>query len=195
MLLLETSSWILNSYAKNSKTDSNLIFEFVLKSCDPIVLLRMYSFYISLKVYGLLCSLYSTCHFCSIPLILLSSLDLPPSDVPTESHLSTSPFISSLSLSGSEDNIGKKLLRKLSEWAYLSPTPVWQHTHTYRQMCANFSVRRTNSVGCILATGDVLCPWLQPTPSCRARSPDAAVPVGSDTIWHIYLFIRDVISV
>ncbi|TMS04707.1 Metal transporter CNNM1 [Larimichthys crocea] len=35
-------------------------------------------------------------------------------DVPTESHLSTSPFISSLSLSGSEDNIGKKLLRKLS---------------------------------------------------------------------------------
>ncbi|TKS85603.1 Metal transporter CNNM1 [Collichthys lucidus] len=35
-------------------------------------------------------------------------------DVPTESHLSTSPFISSLSLSGSDDNIGKKLLRKLS---------------------------------------------------------------------------------
>ncbi|TNN75286.1 Metal transporter CNNM3 [Liparis tanakae] len=36
-------------------------------------------------------------------------------DVPTESQPSTSPFISSLSLSGSEENIGKKLLRKLSE--------------------------------------------------------------------------------
>ncbi|XP_047458546.1 metal transporter CNNM1 [Mugil cephalus] len=35
-------------------------------------------------------------------------------DVPTESHPSTSPFISSLSLSSSEENIGKKLLRKLS---------------------------------------------------------------------------------
>lgn len=39
------------------------------------------------------------------------------SDVPTESQPSTSPFISSLSLSSSEENIGKKLLRKLSEWA------------------------------------------------------------------------------
>uniref|UniRef100_A0A8D0A3U2 Metal transporter n=1 Tax=Sander lucioperca TaxID=283035 RepID=A0A8D0A3U2_SANLU len=36
-------------------------------------------------------------------------------DVPTESHPSTSPLISSLSLSSSEENIGKKLLRKLSE--------------------------------------------------------------------------------
>ncbi|TDH01255.1 hypothetical protein EPR50_G00178410 [Perca flavescens] len=35
-------------------------------------------------------------------------------DVPTESHPSTSPLISSLSLSSSEENIGKKLLRKLS---------------------------------------------------------------------------------
>uniref|UniRef100_A0A668VZ98 Metal transporter n=2 Tax=Oreochromis aureus TaxID=47969 RepID=A0A668VZ98_OREAU len=35
-------------------------------------------------------------------------------DVPTESQPSTSPFISSLSLSSSEENIGKKLLRKLS---------------------------------------------------------------------------------
>ncbi|XP_071382697.1 metal transporter CNNM1 [Centroberyx affinis] len=35
-------------------------------------------------------------------------------DVPTESHPSTSPFISSLSLSSSEETIGKKLLRKLS---------------------------------------------------------------------------------
>ncbi|KAM9345155.1 metal transporter CNNM1 [Symphorus nematophorus] len=35
-------------------------------------------------------------------------------DVPTESQLSTSPFISSMSLSSSEENIGKKLLRKLS---------------------------------------------------------------------------------
>ncbi|XP_068578623.1 metal transporter CNNM1 [Cebidichthys violaceus] len=35
-------------------------------------------------------------------------------DVPTESLPSTSPFISSLSLSSSEENIGKKLLRKLS---------------------------------------------------------------------------------
>lgn len=183
---LKSDFWVCSQVLWSHCTPTNV--QLLSPSC------RMY-IYISLKVYGLLCSLYSTCHFCSIPLILLSSLDLPPSDVPTESHLSTSPFISSLSLSGSEDNIGKKLLRKLSEWAYLSPTPVWQHTHTYRQMCANFSVRRTNSVGCILATGDVLCPWLQPTPSCRARSPDAAVPVGSDTIWHIYLFIRDVISV
>lgn len=38
-----------------------------------------------------------------------------PSDVPKESQPSTSPFISSLSLSSSEENIGKKLLRKLSE--------------------------------------------------------------------------------
>ncbi|XP_038593419.1 metal transporter CNNM1 [Micropterus salmoides] len=35
-------------------------------------------------------------------------------DVPTESQPSTSPFISSLSLSSSDENIGKKLLRKLS---------------------------------------------------------------------------------
>ncbi|KAM9847646.1 metal transporter CNNM1 [Aulostomus maculatus] len=35
-------------------------------------------------------------------------------DVPTESQPSTSPFISSRSLSSSEENIGKKLLRKLS---------------------------------------------------------------------------------
>ncbi|XP_071760530.2 metal transporter CNNM1 [Centroberyx gerrardi] len=35
-------------------------------------------------------------------------------DVPTESQPSTSPFISSLSLSSSEETIGKKLLRKLS---------------------------------------------------------------------------------
>ncbi|XP_042288773.1 metal transporter CNNM1 [Thunnus thynnus] len=35
-------------------------------------------------------------------------------DVPTESQPSTSPLISSLSLSSSEENIGKKLLRKLS---------------------------------------------------------------------------------
>ncbi|XP_069548720.1 metal transporter CNNM1 [Brachyistius frenatus] len=35
-------------------------------------------------------------------------------DVPRESQPSTSPFISSLSLSSSEENIGKKLLRKLS---------------------------------------------------------------------------------
>ncbi|XP_071336744.1 metal transporter CNNM1 [Trachinotus anak] len=35
-------------------------------------------------------------------------------DVPTETQPSTSPFISSLSLSSSEENIGKKLLRKLS---------------------------------------------------------------------------------
>lgn len=42
---------------------------------------------------------------------LFSSL----SDVPTESQPCTSPFISSLSLSSSEENIGKKLLRKLSE--------------------------------------------------------------------------------
>ncbi|KAL3050320.1 hypothetical protein OYC64_012370 [Pagothenia borchgrevinki] len=35
-------------------------------------------------------------------------------DVPTESPPSASPFISSLSLSSSEENIGKKLLRKLS---------------------------------------------------------------------------------
>ncbi|XP_034753695.1 metal transporter CNNM1 [Etheostoma cragini] len=35
-------------------------------------------------------------------------------DVPAESHPSTSPLISSLSLSSSEENIGKKLLRKLS---------------------------------------------------------------------------------
>ncbi|KAF0027464.1 hypothetical protein F2P81_020205 [Scophthalmus maximus] len=35
-------------------------------------------------------------------------------DVPTESRPSASPFISSLSLSSSEENIGKKLLRKLS---------------------------------------------------------------------------------
>ncbi|KAK2824286.1 hypothetical protein Q5P01_021461 [Channa striata] len=35
-------------------------------------------------------------------------------DVPAESQPSTSPFISSLSLSSSEENIGKKLLRKLS---------------------------------------------------------------------------------
>ncbi|XP_022052718.1 metal transporter CNNM1 [Acanthochromis polyacanthus] len=35
-------------------------------------------------------------------------------DVPTVSQPSTSPFISSLSLSSSEENIGKKLLRKLS---------------------------------------------------------------------------------
>ncbi|XP_078129241.1 metal transporter CNNM1 [Sander vitreus] len=35
-------------------------------------------------------------------------------DVPTESHPSTSLLISSLSLSSSEENIGKKLLRKLS---------------------------------------------------------------------------------
>uniref|UniRef100_A0A672IK56 Metal transporter n=1 Tax=Salarias fasciatus TaxID=181472 RepID=A0A672IK56_SALFA len=35
-------------------------------------------------------------------------------DVPTESQPSTSPFISSLSLSSSEENLGKKLLRKLS---------------------------------------------------------------------------------
>ncbi|CAN9499816.1 unnamed protein product [Ophioblennius macclurei] len=35
-------------------------------------------------------------------------------DVPTESQPSTSPFISSLSLSSSDENLGKKLLRKLS---------------------------------------------------------------------------------
>ncbi|XP_068614868.1 metal transporter CNNM1-like [Brachionichthys hirsutus] len=35
-------------------------------------------------------------------------------DAPAESQPSTSPFISSVSLSGSEENIGKKLLRKLS---------------------------------------------------------------------------------
>ncbi|KAM7385609.1 hypothetical protein PAMP_001685 [Pampus punctatissimus] len=35
-------------------------------------------------------------------------------DVPTESQPSTSPLISSLSLSGSDENIGKKILRKLS---------------------------------------------------------------------------------
>nr|XP_046258195.1 metal transporter CNNM1 [Scatophagus argus] len=35
-------------------------------------------------------------------------------DVPAESQPSTSPFISSLSLSSSEENIGKRLLRKLS---------------------------------------------------------------------------------
>ncbi|KAM3606117.1 uncharacterized protein V6R79_010781 [Siganus canaliculatus] len=35
-------------------------------------------------------------------------------DVPTESQPSTSPFISSRSLSSSDENIGKKLLRKLS---------------------------------------------------------------------------------
>lgn len=45
----------------------------------------------------------------------LSSLKRSLSDVPTESHPSTSPLISSLSLSSSEENIGKKLLRKLSE--------------------------------------------------------------------------------
>ncbi|XP_029963018.1 metal transporter CNNM1 isoform X1 [Salarias fasciatus] len=38
-------------------------------------------------------------------------------DVPTESQPSTSPFISSLSLSSSEENLGKKLLRKLSKCA------------------------------------------------------------------------------
>lgn len=51
------------------------------------------------------------------PQLTLSSLKLPLSDVPAESQPSTSPFISSLSLSSSEENIGKRLLRKLSEWA------------------------------------------------------------------------------
>lgn len=36
-------------------------------------------------------------------------------DGPADSEPSTSPFISSLSLAGSEENLGKRLLRRLSE--------------------------------------------------------------------------------
>lgn len=57
------------------------------------------------------------CWFVFILHFTLSSVKLPPLDVPADSQPSTSPFISSLSLSSSEENIGKKLLRKLSEWA------------------------------------------------------------------------------
>lgn len=126
------------------------------------------------------------------PSISLSNFfELSLSDVPTESQPSTSPLISSLSLSSSEENIGKKLLRKLSEWAIClehrcNSTP----THTVR--CAQtFSVRHSNSAGCILATGDVSYPSLYPTLSCWADSPDTTVLVGSDTIWlsYFYLFI------
>lgn len=55
-------------------------------------------------------------------------------------------------------------------------------------MCANFSVSHRNGAGCILATGDVSCRSLQPTPSCRADSPDA-VPVGPDIQYDSFTFI------
>lgn len=102
------------------------------------------------------------------------------SDVPTESQPSTSPFISSLSLSSSEENIGKKLLRKLSEWAtchklWSDSTPPHTHTHTDSSsvMPQTFLSRHSNSNACILATGDASCPLPQPSA--------AAVLVGLDT--------------
>lgn len=49
-----------------------------------------------------------------IPYIHEDRPDFGEDDVPPESQPSTSPFISSLSLSSSEETIGKKLLRKLS---------------------------------------------------------------------------------
>lgn len=50
-------------------------------------------------------------------LVQATTLTLSPStpDGPADSEPSTSPFISSLSLAGAEDNLGKRLLRKLSE--------------------------------------------------------------------------------
>ncbi|XP_028982788.1 metal transporter CNNM1-like [Betta splendens] len=49
-----------------------------------------------------------------IPYIHEDRPDYGENDSPADSQPSTSPFISSLSLSGSEENMGKKLLRKLS---------------------------------------------------------------------------------
>lgn len=75
-------------------------------------------------------------------------------DVPTEP--STSPFISSLSLSSSEENIGKKLLRKLSEQFVMS-SDTTATTHTRCQMCLNFSASCSNGPKRLLATRDVSC--------------------------------------
>lgn len=47
-------------------------------------------------------------------LLRIASMSL--SNVPAESPPSSPPVISSLSLSSSEENFGKKLLHKLSEW-------------------------------------------------------------------------------
>lgn len=108
------------------------------------------------------------------------------SDVPTESQPSTSPFISSLSLSSSEETIGKKLLRKLSEWAICHEL-MRQHAHT-PQMCPNFSGRHSNTDGCFLATGDV-SPTLQPTLSCAIDFPDVTVISAGSHMSHLLLFM------
>lgn len=82
----------------------------------------------------------------TVRLIAVYSLSAP-SDGPPESQPSTSPLISSLSLSSSEENIGKKLLRKLSEC-----TPISQPTQTTdgHQMCTKLLKKYVER---ILATG------------------------------------------
>ncbi len=131
-------------------------------------------------------SICSMCHYCCIPLISLSCLFNFPLQMCLQ-RLSHPPLPSSaLCLCPAPRRTSER--GSCVNWVSLSPASMRQHTHAYRQKCANFSVRHGKGAECILATGDVLCPSLQPTPSCTAHSPDTAVPAGSDTIWLIYLY-------
>lgn len=112
-----------------------------------------------------------------------------PAIVPVETDLDASPFISTLSLSGSEETLGKKLLLKLSKACVTRPTrppPPWPPAQAYlsdrtphhwqlliqtlSSLSYTFSFFRLSFQGsrCISCTSHRLVGWVSPY-CCQQR--------------------------